>query len=122
MSDDVQLDTFTSSKTKHLLGLLKDAHLEKSSSRAIVFVQERQIAPALAFVINKAAIPGVRCGFAYGSSFSFGRLPSRGLFHQPGEEKAKLDETIKDFRSGKINVIVSTAVLEEGLSFQSVPD
>ena len=120
MSDDVQLKAFTSGKVKLLLDLLKTTHLEKSfDSRAIVFVQERQIAPALAFLINKAAIPGVRCGYAYGSSFAFGRLPSRGLFVQPGEEKAKLDKTIKDFRLGKINVIVSTAVLEEGSPFKA---
>ena len=38
----------------------------------------------------------------------------RNIAFQPGEERAKLDQTIRDFRQGKINVIVSTAVLEEG--------
>jgi late competence protein required for DNA uptake (superfamily II DNA/RNA helicase) len=36
------------------------------------------------------------------------------LYFQPGEERTKLDESIRDFRLGKINVIVSTSVLEEG--------
>ncbi len=35
-------------------------------------------------------------------------------YFQHGIERAKLDQTIRDFRQGKINVIVSTAVLEEG--------
>ena len=36
------------------------------------------------------------------------------IYFQFGEQHAKLDQMIRDFRLGKINVIVSTAILEEG--------
>jgi hypothetical protein len=52
----------------------------RSSSRAIVFVKERQTAPALAHLINCAGFPGVKCGFALGSTFSPTKQPSSGLF------------------------------------------
>jgi len=45
-----------------------------------VFVKERQTAPALAHLINLAEIPGVKAGFAVGSSFSHIRQPSSALF------------------------------------------
>ena len=50
-----------------------------TNSRVIVFVKERQTAPALAHLINLAKIRGIKTGYAVGSTFAKIRNPSSAL-------------------------------------------
>ena len=75
-----KLSRCSSDKANKVLEILQNSICE--SSRAIVFVRERQTAPALAHLINLAQIPGVKAGFAVGSTFSPIRQPSSALFSQ----------------------------------------
>jgi hypothetical protein len=75
-----KLSRCSSEKANKVLEILRSSICE--ASRAIVFVMERQTAPALAHLINLAEIPGVKAGYAVGSTFSPIHQPSSGLFYK----------------------------------------
>jgi len=75
-----KLSQYSSDKANKVIEILRSSSFE--TGRAIVFVQERQTAPALAHLINMAEIPGVKAGFAVGATLSSIRQPSSALFSE----------------------------------------
>ncbi|KAJ7771608.1 hypothetical protein B0H16DRAFT_1410076 [Mycena metata] len=77
----------------------------------IIFVEQRQVAVSLARVLPRIpGLGGLRCAELVGSSDS-----SEGVSRIPGQ--ATPESTVQSFREGKINLIIATAVAEEGLDF-----
>ena len=116
-SEKEKLNELSTDKVMKLLEILEyfkihDTDGHEIPMKALVFVQTRTMASTLASLIKRAAkikhdnLGHLRTSFAVGGQ-------SRMMFKNPGakmwlEEKAKkeqlkLDATLKDFRSGKIN-------------------
>ena len=124
-SEKEKLNELSTDKVLKLLEILEVFKIHDSDGheipmKALVFVQTRTMASTLASLISRAAkikhdnLGHLRTSFAVGGQ-------SRNMFKNPGakmfleeemkkelEEKAKkeqlrLDATLKDFRSGKIN-------------------
>ncbi|KAJ7043100.1 hypothetical protein C8F04DRAFT_1287110 [Mycena alexandri] len=82
-----------------------------NSSLGIIFVEQRQVAVSLARVLPCIpGLSGIRCAELVGSSDS-----SEGVAKNPGQ--ATPESTVQSFREGRINLIIATAVAEEGLDF-----
>ena len=81
-----------------------------SSTRAIVFSEYRDSAEDIARVLNRHG-PLIR------ASVFVGQADSK---RSQGMNQEKQQETIRQFRSGKFNVIVATSIGEEGLDIGSV--
>merc|ERR1719447_532093 len=90
---------------------------------AIIFVQERTMAVALASLLIKIAdmqpdeYGHLRVGYAVGStSNNFFKAPqSEELKLLAEQELLKLQKTLDAFRCKRLNLLVSTSVLEEGI-------
>lgn len=99
-----------SDKAARLLAFLKEKHCADFSG--IIFVRERATAYLLSALINKhPLVQGLfRCAPCVGSNVSPGNWSNSisGGFDQ-GED------AIEEFRSGAVNIIVATNVLEEGI-------
>ena len=58
---------FISSKLERLVNTMEMNFSSNSGARAIIFVNERHMAPALAHMLMYLGVPGLKCGFAMGS-------------------------------------------------------
>ncbi|PFH53595.1 hypothetical protein AMATHDRAFT_73403 [Amanita thiersii Skay4041] len=96
-------------KVKCLVDIIVSNQLE--TFRGIVFVEQRQNAACLATILP--AIPElkgkVRCGHFVGQGVN-----NEGFTSSIGANKG---DTLRDFRDGIINILVTTSVAEEGLDF-----
>jgi ATP-dependent DNA helicase MPH1 len=81
-----------------------------SATRVIVFAEYRDSAEDICRVLNKHG-PMIR------ASVFVGQADSK---RSEGMNQAKQQETINDFKAGKINVIVATSIGEEGLDIGQV--
>ena len=114
---------FTSAKVMSLVGILGEQDRVKDNTadamRCIVFVERKLTATALQFILSQMEIPSV---LAVGHVFS---CNSNRNVKEPQErveinsEKRRMNQTLQRFRAGKINVLVSTSVVEEGIDVPS---
>jgi ERCC4-related helicase len=102
--------------------MFEDEEAPKRKMTAIVFVQERQIATALAALLNyvasvKPSLSHLRVSYAVGgtSSNNFKEPGSKLFLEMTERERLRLEKTLDEFRCGMINCLVSTSVLEEGM-------
>lgn len=113
---------FTSAKVMRLVGLLGEQDGKKDRNtelRCIVFVERKLTATALQYILSQMEIPSVQ---AVGHVFS---CNSNRNVKEPQEraeinsEKRRMNQTLQRFRTGEINVLVSTSVVEEGIDVPS---
>ena len=96
---------------------------EEIPLKAIIFVQERQIAAALASLLswlaemNKPALGHLKVSYIVGGNTSkMFKEPGQKLFLELAEkEQLRMEQTLREFRGGLLNCLVSTSVLEEGI-------
>jgi endoribonuclease Dicer len=111
-------DSFTilpgwlSPKLRVLVSVLMERR--SSSFQGIVFVEQRQVAATLAWILPR--IPELRGWIATGALIGHGVGRRESSVNQGMVEK-KQQETLKAFRAGACNLLISTSVGEEGLDF-----
>lgn len=111
---EILLPGWLSPKLIRLVQLLEDRRSESPSSfQGIVFVEQRQVAATLAWILPR--IPGLKGWISSGAlvGHASGRYPKL-----QGMADKKQQELLKSFRTGSCNLLVSTTVGEEGLDFQ----
>ena len=119
------------SKVKHLLQILEDFGIKNGESSesnnsvpskeklcGIIFVQQRSTALALAqalqhFAKDKSELRYIRCGHIVGHGAT--QSQNGPIAKMADMTTAKQQEVLSQFRSHKINLLVSTSVVEEGL-------
>ena len=121
---------FTTSKVKTLLRILNNPFQVTGAADntcrdkivAIVFVKQRIVATSLASLIMEFVkmypreLGHLNVGFAVGGiSAEAYKTPGAKKMEQFDEERKKLQTTLSDFRMGRLNCIIATEVLEEGL-------
>jgi ERCC4-related helicase len=103
-----------SDKVKNLMGILLTEPLK---FRGIVFVQERAVVSVLAHLI--AVHPETRgrfkVGTIVGTSTHNNRSPEISEYLGANPET----NTLADFRAGRLNLVIATSVLEEGIDVPS---
>lgn len=119
------------SKVKHLLQILEDFGIKNGESGessnsvpskeklcGIIFVQQRSTALALAQVLQrfakeKSELRYIRCGHIVGHGAT--QSQNGPIAKMADMTTAKQQEVLSRFRSHKLNLLVSTSVVEEGL-------
>ena len=102
-----QGETDHSPKLSELLNILRHPPITESLC-GIIFVEQRATAVCLCQVIsNLSYLPHVRCGFIVGHTGKGGT--------SSGMNAKKQQNVLSQFRSGKLNLLVATSVVEEGL-------
>ncbi|TVY60883.1 Dicer-like protein [Lachnellula suecica] len=93
--------------------LIDNLILEPPTFRGIVFVQERAVVSVLAHLLP--VHPDTRGRFKVGTmvGLSSHAYRSRDLAEYVGAESR--NDSLSDFRAGKLNLIIATSVLEEGI-------
>ena len=113
---------FTSAKVLKLAEILeKKAGLQVSPQemRCIVFVEKKLTATALRLILSKLEIVSIlEVGHVY-SCNSNKNVKDASERKEIVSEKKVMNQKLKKFRSGEINVLVSTSVVEEGIDVPS---
>ena len=122
-----QNDTY-SPKLARLLEIIANMNLGSSASSSsspsleksagIVFVERRVVAACLASFINKVSAKNpqlrrIKCAHMVGHGTGGGAALVEG--HSSSMSVKKQQEILRQFRSGKINLLIATSVVEEGL-------
>ena len=109
-----------------LLELLETcAGWESQSTSAVIFVQMRWTAIALAKMLKRVSdarangLVGLRLDHVIGGQTGYQKNASKAEQEENMKEKVKTDETLRAFRSGDLNCLVSTSVLEEGMDVKT---
>lgn len=106
-----------SRKVQMLLDLLVEIATERPTFTAIAFIEQRVWVAALAEIFSKH--PGIgnlfKFGTFVGTSESSKRRGTIANLIEPPNQPTTLDE----FRAGRINLILATSVLEEGIDISS---
>ena len=107
--ENFELEQLSSNKFKKLLEILEGFDI--SPMKALVFVQERQMASTLASLLTRASkirsttLGHLKCSYAVGGQ-------TRNMFKEPTSklmqelverQRLKLENTLNEFRSGKMN-------------------
>ena len=100
-----------SQKLQYLISFLVERHTEKFSG--MVFVQQRATASIVCKILSlhEQTRHRFRCAPYVGQSDFSGRKQSLAELHDIREQQ----NTLADFRNGKLNLLVTTDVLEEGV-------
>ena len=117
---------FSGSKVLKLIEVLKNKGFGRevqnsgdNEMRCIVFVERKLSSMALHYLIWKLKLPSVvDVGFAYSSSANRNVKDPRER-EEVNKEKHRMKETLRQFRTGAVNVLVSTSVVEEGIDVPS---
>ena len=107
-----------SPKFSKLLEILaSDTSRRQSTSEpfcGIVFVEQRVTAMCLSQLIQELQIDGIRCSFIVGHSPSSAKILEKKC-SRSGMNAKKQQDVLAKFRSGKLNLLIATSVVEEGL-------
>lgn len=119
--DDIMQDS--SDKVQQLITTLLNEKVETEERdevySCLVFVQRRDTVLALAEVLNNHPFTKdiFRIGVLLGTSDNSHRHSFLDITRKLARETQ--EETVADFRSGELNLIIATAVAEEGLDIQA---
>ena len=117
-----KLVKYSSSKVLKLIEILEMKGYSSCSTkemRCIIFVERKLHARALQYLLWKMELRSVvDVGFIHSSNAGKNVKDPRDREDICGE-KRKMSETLKKFREGKVNVLVSTSVVEEGIDVPS---
>ncbi|KAJ1310059.1 hypothetical protein OPQ81_006811 [Rhizoctonia solani] len=113
LSESQILSWFTP-KLKSLISILEANRTEDFS--ALIFVEQRQVASTLAWLLP--LVPSLRDWVKAAALVGHGD-GSRLGFEGSGMAHTAQRSIVRDFRSGKINLVIATSVAEEGLDFQA---
>lgn len=94
------------------IALIEKLASEENSVVGLVFVQNRAVVRSLKYLLNTCPLINTRhrIGTVVGSSSFQGRKSS---LYEPPDESGQA--AIHDFRTGRINILIATSVLEEGI-------
>ena len=109
LREDFELEQLSTDKFKKLLQILEEFDI--FPMKALVFVQERQMASTLASLLTRASkirsttLGHLKCSFAVGGQTrNMFREPTSKLMQELVErQRLKFENTLNEFRSGKIN-------------------
>ncbi|KAF4614984.1 hypothetical protein D9613_003301 [Agrocybe pediades] len=95
-----------------LIDVLEKYYEHTPAFQCIIFVEQRQVASALAaFLPNVPQLHGkIHCGYLVGTGVN-----SEGVSKYSGHQHG---DPVKLFRDHKINILIATSVAEEGLDFK----
>ncbi|KAF9501149.1 hypothetical protein BDN71DRAFT_1439412 [Pleurotus eryngii] len=116
----VPLNECTPKLCKLIEILLSHVTGASSAFQAIVFVEQRHVASCLAHILPRVDELGGRFnpGLLLGEGTGLNGAPKAMSRFMGGEWTAKKrEETLGQFRSGEINILIATSVAEEGLHF-----
>lgn len=108
----VIIPEWVSPKLRVLVSILTERR--SSSFQGIVFVEQRQVAATLAWILPR--LPELRGWITTGALIGHSVGRREGSSRQGMVEK-KQQEALKSFRLGACNLLISTSVGEEGLDF-----
>ena len=115
-SEKDKINFFSTIKVTTLLNLLRSESKEDRELTAMVFVKMRQTAAVLCHIVKKAEMSSLHCEYVAGDTRN---LALKQNFAKDMQEKKlfddKNDKTINLFKIGKINCLICTAIMEEGI-------
>ena len=125
-TEEEKILKFSGSKVLKLIEVLKNrelAQVTESSGdkdmRCIVFVERKLSSMALYYLIWMLKLPTVvDVGYTYSSNANRNVKDPRERM-EVNKEKRRMKETLRQFRTGAVNVLVSTSVVEEGIDVPS---
>ncbi|KAG8831366.1 Dicer-like protein 1, partial [Serendipita sp. 399] len=88
---------------------------DASKFRGMIFVAERQIATTLSLLIPRLGLPDIKAGPLVGHGLKICSEPTQ--IGMKGMSFRAQDNIVKDFRQGRLNLLIATSVAEEGLDF-----
>lgn len=106
-------ETWLSPKVDHLRRMLLEH--DANDFRGMIFVSQRQIASTLALMLPRFGLKYIQSGPLVGHGQNVRSEPMR--IGMKGMTFVTQDKIVEDFRSGKLNLLISTSVGEEGLDF-----
>ena len=116
------LRKLSSAKVLHLMEKLKTASQEEEQ-RAIVFVEKQYHAETLCRILREfakcdAELSNISTDFAYspGSNLNVKDPNQREIVNN---NRRRLRETLAKFKDGRVNTLVATSVIEEGLDVRT---
>lgn len=116
IESDIHFDTVTR-KVQMLVDLLVETAMAKPSFTGIVFIEQRIWVAALANILSKH--PRTRDLFRFGTFVGTSKSTKQKGTVASAIEPQNQQSTLDDFRAGKINLILATSVLEEGIDISS---
>ncbi|KAF8610458.1 hypothetical protein BDV93DRAFT_430981 [Ceratobasidium sp. AG-I] len=111
---EFQVDSWLTPKL-HMLIQVLHAHFGPDFN-AIIFVEQRQVATILAWLLP--LIPALQGWLKAAALVGHGETGG-ATFEGSGMAHAAQRSIVQDFRSGATNLVIATAVAEEGLDFQA---
>ena len=123
-SEQEKIIRFTSRKALKLKEIIEKKGFAKETSeeadmRCIIFVERRLISLALQHLIWKLKLPTVTdVGYCHSSNANRNVKDPRER-EEVVSAKHRMKETLRKFRTGTVNVLISTSVVEEGIDVPS---
>ena len=121
-SEKEKILKFSGSKVLKLIEIIENkgfGQSEEMEMRCIVFVERKLISLALKYLIWKLELATVvDVGHCYSANANRNVKDPRDI-EEVGKEKHRMKETLRKFRTGAVNVLVSTSVVEEGIDVPS---
>ncbi|KAG8678246.1 Dicer-like protein 1, partial [Ceratobasidium sp. 395] len=117
LADSLNASRTTSWFTPKLLLLIQIIEANSGASfNSIIFVEQRQIASVLAWLLPK--VPQLQSWVKAAALVGHGDTGGP-TFEGSGMAHAAQRKIVQDFRTGETNLVIATSVAEEGLDFQA---